>query len=78
MPEFNVVEMYKRGYSIDSIINQYYRWKLKERNRNVRIKSIINTTDFAIDKKACEIFVYTEIINFVNCGMKNTKNLEGS
>lgn len=61
----NVVDMYKKGYSIDYIINEYYKFKTRYDNPNKKIGNLVFINKKSITKEDSKKEVYEEIFNFV-------------
>lgn len=51
MNSSDVLEMYKKGYSIDYIINQYYKCKIKDDKSNYRIGNKFVIIDKSVKKE---------------------------
>jgi len=62
---FNVVEMYKKGYSIDFIIDSYYKWKTKDDKNIYRQGDIFILKRKSITKEESKKEVYREIYNYI-------------
>ncbi|MBP3255542.1 MAG: hypothetical protein J6M60_03535 [Clostridia bacterium] len=50
MTSSDIVEMYKKGYSINYIVNQWYKWKTKNDEKNYR-----SGRNFVVTKKSIKV-----------------------
>lgn len=64
-PEFDIVELYKKGYSIDYIIESYYRYKTKYDLPNIQKNNLIILRKKSISKEDSKKKVYEEIYNYI-------------
>lgn len=62
--ELNIVELYKKGYSINAIIDIYYRWKTSNNRPNKKIGNIVILKRKTITKEDSKKKVYEEIYNY--------------
>ena len=74
MPNLDIVELYKKGYSIEQIINLYYTWKTKGDIPNKNYRNLIIKYPKSMTKENAKKDVYKELY-FYNF---QRKNLEGS
>ena len=72
MPNFDVIELYKKGFSINQIIDLYYRWKTKEDLPNRRKGNVLIITKKTITKENAKNDVYKQIY-FYNLKQKNAE-----
>lgn len=62
MTDKDIIELYKKGYSISSIINAFYRSKCREIKRKQYVQGyfIIPKNDFPLSK--CRVYVYSRLL----------------
>ena len=65
VPQFNIVELYKKGYSIDYIIKSYYKYKTKHDLPNIQRNNLIILRRKSISKEDSKKKVYEEIYNYI-------------
>lgn len=65
MPELDIVELYKKGYSIDSIIDTYYKYKTRNDGANKKIGNCILIKRKSITKDESKKRVYKEIYDYL-------------
>lgn len=63
--ELDIVDLYKKGYSINSIIDIYYSWKTKNDKPNEKIGNIILLKRKTTTKEESKKKVYEEIYNYI-------------
>lgn len=66
MPELNIVDMYKKGYSIQYIIDSYYRAKTKFDDPIIKKGDLFIIKKKSITKDECKKQVYKEIFEYLN------------
>ncbi len=65
MPKLDIVELYKQGYSIDFIIDTYYKHKTRNDKPNEKIGNCILIKRKSITKDESKKKVYQEIYNYL-------------
>lgn len=65
MSDLDIVELYKKGYSIDSIIDTYYKWKTRNDRPNEKIGNVIVIKRKTITKDESKKKVYQEIYDYL-------------
>lgn len=61
----DVVDLYKKGYSIDYIIDCYYRYKTQHDKPNEKIGNMIIIKKKSITRKAAKEKVYNELFEYI-------------
>lgn len=70
----DVIDLYKRGYSIDYIINKFYRLE-KQENKviNLNMRKIIMITN-NVTKENMRTKIYNILYGYVKANVKNKKD----
>ena len=63
--KLDIVDLYKKGYSINSIIDIYYKWKTRHDEPNEKIGNLIVIKRKTITKEDSKREVYKEIYNYI-------------
>lgn len=63
--QIDVVDLYKQGYSINAIIDIFYKWKTKNDIPNKQIGNIVILKRKTITKEESKKIVYEEIYNYI-------------
>lgn len=63
--ELDIVDLYKKGYSINAIIDIFYNWKTKNDVPSKKIGNIVFLRRKSITKEESKKIVYEEIYNYI-------------
>ena len=64
MTSKDVVEMYKKGFSIDYIVKEFYRYKTRNDIPNHKFRNTYIITKKSVDKESVKQGVYEIILKF--------------
>lgn len=65
LENLDIVGLYKKGYSINAIIDIYYNWKIRNDRPNKKIGNILILKRKTITKEDSKKIVYAEIYNYI-------------
>lgn len=63
--KLDIIDLYKKGYSINSIIDIYYKWKTRYDKTNKKIGNLIIIKRKTITKEDSKKEVYREIYGYL-------------